>query len=84
MWRHVVSGGKALVFTIFGGFLMNGSKVALLDLALRPVEVLLEGAGARYVASGHLVFYRGGAHYAVPFDPLRGRSRVARGRCCGT
>jgi len=66
-------GGKALVFTIFGGSGMNGSKVGLLDLRSGHYEVLLEGAGARYVASGHLVFYRGGAHYAIPFDPVTGK-----------
>ncbi len=73
MWADVLPGGKALVFTVFGGSGMNGSKVALLDLRSGRYEVLLEGAGARHVASGHLVFYRGGAHYAVPFDPVAGK-----------
>ena len=73
MWPDPLPGGKALVFTIFGGSGMNSAKVALLDLRSGRYEVLLEGAGARYVASGHLVFYRGGAHYAVPFDPVAGK-----------
>ena len=70
MWADPLPGGSALVFTVFGGSGMNGSKVAVLDLRSGRYEILLEGAGARYVASGHLVFYRSGAYYAVPFDPV--------------
>ena len=66
-------GGAALVFTVFGGSGMNGSSVALLDVRSGRYEVLFEGAAARYVASGHLVFYRRGAYYAVPFDPAAGK-----------
>ena len=68
LWPSPLPGGKALVFTIFGGSGMNGSRIAALDLRSNRFEVLFEGAAARYVASGHLVFYRRGAHHAVPFD----------------
>jgi serine/threonine-protein kinase len=51
------------------------SRPAILSLETRQWEwldpVVIGGVGARYVASGHLVFARGRALYAVQFDPVR-------------
>jgi serine/threonine-protein kinase len=67
-WPSFLPGGRALVFTVFGGAGMRDAKVALLDLASREVNELLPGGAAQYVASGDLLFFRHGAWLAVPFD----------------
>ena len=72
-WPDILPDGKAALFTIFGGVGLADSKVGLLDLASRRYEVLFEGAAARYLASGHIVYYRGGAYRSVAFDPARRR-----------
>ena len=72
-WPEVLPDGKAALFTIFGGVGLADSKVGLLDLESRRYEALFEGAAARYVASGHIVYYRGGAYRSVAFDPARRR-----------
>jgi serine/threonine-protein kinase len=72
-WPDILPDGKAALFTIFGGVGLADSKVGLLDLQSRRYDILLEGAAARYVASGHIVYYRGGAYRSVPFDPARRR-----------
>jgi len=72
-WPDILPDGKAALFTIFGGVGLADSKVGLLDLESRRYEVLFEGAAARYVASGHIVYYRGGAYRSVAFDPARRR-----------
>ena len=82
IWADPLPGEKALVFTLFGGSGMNESKIALLDLPSRRYEVLLEGAGARYVASGHLVFYSGAPTTPSRSIPPRGVTGPPR-PCCG-
>ena len=72
-WPEVLPDGKAALFTIFGGVGLADSKVGLLDLESRRYDILFEGAAARYVASGHIVYYRGGAYRFVAFDPARRR-----------
>jgi len=72
-WPDILPDGKAALFTIFGGVGLADSKVGLLDLESRRYDVLFEGAAARYVASGHIVYYRGGAYRSVPFDPAHRR-----------
>jgi serine/threonine-protein kinase len=68
-WPSFLPDGSAAVFTIFGEEGIRDSRVALLDLASRNIEVLTSGAGAQYVAPGQLVLFRHGAWLAVPFDP---------------
>jgi serine/threonine-protein kinase len=72
-WPDILPDGKAALFTIFGGVGLADSKVGLLNLESRRYETLFEGAAARYVASGHVVYYREGAYRTVPFDPARRR-----------
>lgn len=65
--------GRAALFTIFGGQGLADSKVGLLDLESGRYEALFDGAAPSYVASGHVVYYKGGAYRAVPFAPARRR-----------
>jgi hypothetical protein len=68
-WPSFLPGGTSALFTIFGGRGLSDSKVGVLDLASGRIEVLFDGARPRYLASGHVLFYRGGDHHLVPFDP---------------
>jgi serine/threonine-protein kinase len=65
-WPNVLPGGQAVLFSIANN---DGSQVAVLDLKSRKYRVLVpNGSNPRYVPSGHLVFYRSGTIFAVPFD----------------
>lgn len=59
-------GKRGLLFTVGRG----GGQVALLPPNGTKYRVLIQGYGAAYVASGHLVFGRAGSAglFAVPFD----------------
>ena len=66
---EVLPGGQAVLFTIFST--SGGYQVAVLDVTTREQKILIRGGGfARYVPTGHLVYYVGGAEplRAVPFD----------------
>jgi len=73
---EVLPGGRAVIFTILsttgrdaGG--VDAAQIAVLDLQTQKQAVVLRGGiGARYVASGHLVYAAGGALRAIAFDPL--------------
>ena len=67
-WPKFLPDGKSLLFTVVTGTGLNESKVAILDLQTREHHYLLDGAQAHYAPSGHLIYYRTGSYYAVPFD----------------
>jgi len=72
-WPQVLPGGRAVMFTV--GRLdspdsYERANIEAVILATGERRVVLQGGSmARYVASGHLVFARGGTLFAVPFDP---------------
>ena len=72
-WPQVLPGGKVAIFTV--GTLdqpdsYETANIEAVILATGERRVILQGASmARYVATGHLVFARGGSLFAVPFDP---------------
>ncbi len=69
-WPDVLPGGNHLLFTTrrVGGIAIDGS-VELLSMETGESRTLLEGAyNARYSPSGHIVFGRSAALWAVPFD----------------
>jgi serine/threonine protein kinase/Tol biopolymer transport system component len=71
-WPQVLPGGKAAIFTV--GTLdspdsYENSNIEAVVLATGERHVILQGASmARYVATGHLMFARGGSLFAVGFD----------------
>jgi serine/threonine-protein kinase len=67
-WPKFLPDGKALLFTAVRGSGLNEAKVAILDLQAREYYYLLDGARAHYAPTGHLIYYRTGSYYAVPFD----------------
>ncbi len=69
-WPQVLPGGTHVLFTVAvedGTY--DEARVEVVSLATGERKRVHEGgAHARYVASGHLVFVRGGRLLAVPFD----------------
>ena len=70
VWPQILPRGRAVLFSIWTGApSWDEAWLAVADLETGQHRVIYEGgAYARYVASGHLVFWRGGALMAVPFD----------------
>ncbi|HJZ74615.1 MAG TPA: protein kinase, partial [Vicinamibacterales bacterium] len=71
---QVLPGEKAVLFTI-GPTDVNSfddARIAVLSLETRRYKVVVRGATfGRYVAGGHLLYARGGALFAAPFDLQR-------------
>jgi serine/threonine-protein kinase len=67
-YPQLLPGGKALLFSAISG---SESQVYALSLETGQRRPLVEGAGARYIPTGHLVYVRSSTLMAVPFDPAR-------------
>jgi eukaryotic-like serine/threonine-protein kinase len=70
-WPHFLPGGKAVLFTRGTGRLTTWDDARIEALLLGSGErhtILGGGTSAVYVESGHLVYRRGNAILAVPFD----------------
>ena len=68
---QLLPGGKAILFTsAAGGAWATAGKIITLSLASGARSVVVEGgaADARYVASGHILYVKGGGVYALAFD----------------
>ncbi|MGI9518227.1 MAG: protein kinase domain-containing protein [Pirellulaceae bacterium] len=69
-WPQVLPGANGVLYTAR----MEGTNFDRANLVIDPLDgndpviVIERGAHGRYVSSGHIVFVRGGALYAVPFD----------------
>jgi len=65
-------GGKAVLFTVMPFYLGAQARIEALQLDSGKRIVLIEdGADARFVPTGHLVFLQEGKLMAAPFDPDR-------------
>jgi len=70
---HMVPGEQFLLFTIWmNGVAINDARVGLLDLTTRKYRALFPGAGARYLRSGHILYFHAGIWHTVPFDAASG------------
>ena len=70
-WPQLLPDEKHLLMTIRGTTIVSfdEAEIAVLSLESRKWETVLRGGSmGRYVPTGHLVFVRGGALHAVPFD----------------
>jgi serine/threonine-protein kinase len=68
---EVLPGGKAVLFTVGTVDIQSydDASIAVLDLETREYRVVLEGGmNPRYSPTGHLVYARNGALFAVPFN----------------
>jgi serine/threonine-protein kinase len=70
---QLLPGGQAILFTIrTAGPSPDAGRVAALDLKTDAYRVIVNsGVAARYVPTGHLVYRRGAAIFAAPFDLKR-------------
>ncbi len=73
---HVLPGNDAILFVIRDGPGGAGNaregRIAVLTLATGETEILIEGGfKPQYAPTGHIVFVRAGALWAVPFDAER-------------
>ncbi len=67
---QILPGNGAVLFTVWtGAESWDESRLAVADLETGSHRVVLDrGVHGRYTASGHLVFWRGNALMAAPFD----------------
>jgi eukaryotic-like serine/threonine-protein kinase len=70
---QVVADGRAVVFALrAGNTLWNAATIVAHELATGKRTVLVEqGTDPHVLPTGHLLFARGAALFAVPFDPTR-------------
>jgi serine/threonine-protein kinase len=74
---QILPGARAVLFTILSA--TRPARAVIFSLDTRNTRDLLEGTGARFVSSGHLVFGRAGKLWAVAFDPVSLQTRgIAR------
>jgi len=66
---HLLPGGRALMFTVMPAPFGVEARIEWLSLESGQRKVVMEdGADARYVSTGHLIFVRRGTLMAVPFS----------------
>jgi serine/threonine-protein kinase len=73
-WPHVVPGGEAVIFTLATSDIQSFDDGRLVVRSLRTGEqreLIRGGTWGVCAATGHLLFARGGALMAVPFDVPR-------------
>ena len=73
-YPEVLPGGKAVIFMAANADItsFDDARIEVLSLETGARRVLIEGAMyARYAPTGHLVYARAGALFAVPFDLAR-------------
>ena len=69
---HVLPGGRTIIFTVWNGGSFDDASVWLWSAGTGERRKLIDSAsGARYGGPGQLIFARGGALLAVPFDLTR-------------
>jgi hypothetical protein len=65
---QLLPGNQAALFTVVTGGNLDGAQIGVQSLASGERKILAEGSDARYLTTGHLVFWRRGTLYAVAFD----------------
>jgi serine/threonine-protein kinase len=71
-WPQALPGGKAVLFSMGRGGLMDDGSVAIYNLESGATKVVRAGAGfGRYLPGGRLVFLSKGTLFAAPFDLRR-------------
>ena len=72
-WPHFLPGGKAILYTVKATHLQSfdDAQIVLRSLETGEQHAVAQGNSARYLPTGHLVFARAGALYAMPFDLAR-------------
>ncbi len=71
---HFLPDGRSLLFLVRRRGQGAATTIAYLPAGASDHVMLLEGADPRYVSSGHLLFTREAAVWAIPFDLTAGRT----------
>ena len=70
-WPDVLPGGKTALMTVWMAATgINDSRIAALDLTTGKHRIVMTGAAARFLPTGHLLFFHAGGFQIVPFDPV--------------
>ncbi|MDA1371946.1 MAG: hypothetical protein O2971_14435 [Proteobacteria bacterium] len=71
-WPYLLPGDDALLYTVGTGTGVLNGRIDLLVQSTGEVRTIVQnGYNARYVPTGHIVFVRSAALWAVPFDAER-------------
>jgi len=70
-FRHILPSGEAVLFLAHTGGSMDDASIVAASMATGEHHVVTQGNGAQYIATGHLLYDRGGTPFAAPFDPDR-------------
>jgi hypothetical protein len=74
-WPQLLPDQKSVLFTIWTAAAgINDARIGVLDPATGRHRVIGPGAFARYIRSGHLIYFHAGRYHAVKFDP--GQMRI--------
>jgi len=65
---QLLPGDQAVLFTLVPGGNIDAAQIAVQSQASGQRTILTEGNDARYVTTGHLVYWSRGTLFAVPFD----------------
>ena len=72
-WPHFLPGGRAILFTVKSTNLQSfdDAQIVVRSLDTGEQHPVAQGDSAQYLPTGHLVYARAGALYAVRFDAAR-------------
>jgi serine/threonine-protein kinase len=72
-WPHFLPGGRAVLFTVKSTNLQSfdDAEIVVRSLETGEQHPVAQGDSAHYLPTGHLVYARAGALYAVRFDAVR-------------
>jgi len=74
-WPSALPGGRTVLFTDNADLRLEAARLAEVSLDTGEVTALgVGGTNPRYSPTGHVVYGRGGALYATPFDPRSARA----------
>jgi serine/threonine-protein kinase len=72
-WPHFLPGGRAILFTVKTTHLQSfdDAQIVVRSLDTGAQHPVAQGNSAKYVPTGHVIYARAGALYAVRFDTAR-------------
>jgi Tol biopolymer transport system component len=70
-WPSFLPGGRAFLYTVYAAEPANGGVFVEEIGGVRRTRILPDQTNARYVEPGFVLYRRGGALLAQPFDPMR-------------
>jgi len=69
-WPRFLPDGRHALFTIWNaGAGLIDAEIAVLDVQTGEYRKVIQGADARFLPPGYLVYYHAGSYHAIAFDP---------------